>query len=170
MHRISGLSLFKTGDFSSARGHLEEFVNSTESPNDDAVYALAATEYADGDYSQAKTRFRTLTDLNNMLAQGAYLYLGQIAERDGDLNEAAMAFNKAANMAFDPNVAETALFNYIVASSKGAASPSRAASACTRISSEDIPPPPMLRLWRKVSPPHSSVRTTTPRLSRPSTA
>lgn len=119
MHRISGLSLFKTGDFSSARGHLEEFVNSTESPNDDAVYALAATEYADGDYAQAKTRFRSLTDLDNMLAQGAYLYLGQIAERDGDLNEAAMAFNKAAGMAFDPDVAETALFNYIVASSKG---------------------------------------------------
>lgn len=123
LHRIKGLSLFKTGDLSSARGHLEEFVGCTDSPNDDAVYALAATEYADGDYARAKARFRTLTGLNNMLAQGAYLYLGQIAEHDGDLNEAAMAFNKAANMAYDSGVAETALFNYIVATAKGGSVP-----------------------------------------------
>ncbi|MCM1489337.1 MAG: tetratricopeptide repeat protein [Muribaculum sp.] len=119
LHRIIGLSQFKTGDLASARGHLEEFVDSTPDPNDDAVYALAAIEYSEGDTENARNRFRTLTDRNNMLAQGAYLYLGQIAERNGDMNEAAMAFNKAATMAFDPKVAETASYNYITSSSKG---------------------------------------------------
>ncbi len=123
LHRISGLSYFKTGNLASARGHLEAFVTSTESPNDDAVYALAAIEYADGDTDKARDRFRSLTDRQNILAQGSYLYLGQIAERDGDMNAAAMAFNKAANMAYDDKVAEPALYNYIVANSKGGSVP-----------------------------------------------
>lgn len=119
LHRVSGLSYFKKGDLASARGHLEEFVNSTDSPNDDAVYALAATEYADGDYDMAKKHLQTLTDRNNAIAQGAYLYLGQIAEREGNMNAAAMAFRKASDMAFDKDVAQTALYNYITATSKG---------------------------------------------------
>lgn len=123
LHRIAGLSYFKTGNTASARGHLEAFVDCTDSPNDDAVYALAAIEYSDGDIDKARDRFRTLIDRQNMLAQGSYLYLGQIAERDGDMNAAAMAFNKAANMAYDDKVAETALYNYIVANSKGGSVP-----------------------------------------------
>lgn len=123
LHRIIGLSQFKTGDMTSARGHLEDFVNSNPTPNDDALYALAATEYAEGELDKARNKFRSLTDRNNMIAQGSYLYLGQIAERQGDMNEAAMAFNKAANMAFDPKVAETAAYNYITATSKGGSVP-----------------------------------------------
>lgn len=119
IYRIAGLSLFKTGDLSQARRYLEEFVGKSGAPNDDAIYALAAAEYADGDTGKARDRFRSLTDRNNMLAQSAYLYLGQIAEGEGDLNEAAMAFRKAASMAFDSGVAETAMYNYIVANSKG---------------------------------------------------
>lgn len=123
LHRIAGLSYFKTGDNVSARPHLEEFTAVTESPNDDAVYALGAIQYADGDLAEAEKNLRTLTDRNNDLAQGSYLYLGQIAERNGDMNAAAMAFNKAANMAFDANVAETALYNHIVALTKGGNAP-----------------------------------------------
>ncbi|MCM1296820.1 MAG: tetratricopeptide repeat protein [Muribaculaceae bacterium] len=123
LHRVAGLSYFKQGDLASARGHLEEFVGCTEFPNDDAVYALGAAEYADGDYDQAKKHFQTLTDGNDMLAQGAYLYLGQIAEKEGEMNAAAMAFKKAADMAYDAKVAETALYNYIATSSKGGSVP-----------------------------------------------
>lgn len=119
IYRIAGLSLFKTGDLRGARKYLEEFAGASEAPNDDAIYALAAAEYADGDIEKARARFRSLTDRNNMLAQSAYLYLGQIAESEGDLNEAAMAFRKAAAMPFDSGVAETAMYNYIVANSKG---------------------------------------------------
>ncbi|MFS6554764.1 hypothetical protein VPJ68_04570, partial [Parabacteroides distasonis] len=49
IHRIAGLSLFKTGDIDNARAHLTEYVGSTDSPNDDAVYALGAIQYADND-------------------------------------------------------------------------------------------------------------------------
>ena len=123
LHRITGLSYFKKGDYINARPHLEEFVDAVESPNDDALYALGAIQYADGDLADAEKNFRGLTDRNNDLAQGAYLYLGQIAEQRGDMNAAAMAFAKAANMAFDRNVTETASFNHIVALTKGGNAP-----------------------------------------------
>ena len=119
LHRVAGLSHFKKGDLRKARRHLEQFVKSSEAHNDDAIYALAASEYADADYDAARDHFRTITDRNNMLAQGAYLYLGQIAQTEGDLNEAAMAFRKGAEMAFDPKVAETSLYNYIATSAMG---------------------------------------------------
>lgn len=123
LHRIMGLSLFKKGDYESARPHLEEFVSSTEAPNDDAVYALGAIQYADGDLADAEKNLRTLTERNNDLAQGAFLYLGQIAERRGDMNGAAISFKKAATMSFDRDVAETAFYNHIVALTKGGNAP-----------------------------------------------
>ncbi len=123
LHRITGLSHFKLGDYDMARPHLEYFVEAVESPNDDALYALGAIQYADGDLKEAEKSFRPITDRNNDLAQGAYLYLGQIAEQLGDMNAAAMAFDKAATMAFDQNVAETAFYNHIVALTKGGNAP-----------------------------------------------
>ncbi|MDE6741596.1 MAG: tetratricopeptide repeat protein, partial [Muribaculaceae bacterium] len=123
LHRIMGLSYFKKGDYVSARPHLEEFAATVEYPNDDALYALGAVQYADGDLTEAEKNLRSLTDRENDLAQGAYLYLGQIAEQSGDMNAAAMAFSKASHMAFDPNVAETALYNHIVALTKGGNAP-----------------------------------------------
>lgn len=123
LHRISGLSYFKTGSFENSRAHLEEYFCSTDSPTDDAVYALGAIQYADNDLEAAEKKMQTLTDRNNVLAQGAYLYLGQIAERNGDMNAAAMAFGKAANMAYDRKAAETAFYNRIVAIAKGGNTP-----------------------------------------------
>ena len=123
LHRVAGLSHFKKGDYGQARGHLEEYMRATESPNDDALYALGAIQYTDGDLDEAEKNLRQLTDKQNELAQGAYLFLGQIAERHGDMNAAAMAFSKAAGMAYDRKVAETALYNHIVAVSKGGNAP-----------------------------------------------
>lgn len=123
LHRIMGLSYFKKNDYINARPHLEEFVESVESPNDDALYAYGAVLYADGELAEAEKNLRSLTDRQNAIAQGAYLYLGQIAEQKGDMNAAAMAFSKASNMAYDQSVAETASYNHIVALTKGGNAP-----------------------------------------------
>lgn len=123
LHRIMGLSFFKKDDYANARPHLEEFVGVAESPNDDALYALGSIQYADGDLADAERNLRGLTDRHNAIAQGAYLYLGQIAEQKGDMNAAAMAFSKAADMAYDQNVAETAAYNHVVALTKGGNAP-----------------------------------------------
>ena len=118
--RVMGLSYFKLGEYAPARGLLEDYVETPGiDPSPDAMYALGAIEYSEGDYEQAARHFATLTDQQNDLGQGAYLYLGQCASRSGDENAAAMAFEKAARMNYDPSVGEAALYNYIAAQTRG---------------------------------------------------
>ena len=128
MERVIGLSYFKLDEYSVAKGYLENYV-ATEGlePASDAVYALGVIEYSEGDYETALERFGTLTDLNNDLAQSAYLYIGQCAVRQGDDTAAAMAFRKASEMNYDPAVGEAALYNYVAARTRGGNSPSRPA-------------------------------------------
>lgn len=118
--RIVGLSLFKTGDYDGAARFLTDYVKGEDhGVAADAIYALGVIAYRDGDMATASRRFSSLTDLNNDLAQSAYLYLGQIAVSENDPDAAAISFEKAAKMDFDPAVTETALFNYIAARTHG---------------------------------------------------
>ena len=120
LNRITGLSYFKRGDYLKARNYLNSYVSATDdSAASDAVYALAVIDYSDGDLERAADRFSTLTDLNNDLAQSAWLYLGQCDVKTGNDDAAAMAFEKAARMDFDKDVSETALYNYVAASTRG---------------------------------------------------
>ncbi len=122
-HRIAGLSHFKKGDLDSARPHLQQYLAAIPVPDDDAAYAMGCILYRDGDREGAERLLTPLTDRNSAIAQGAYLYLGQIAEQRGDNNAAAMAFGKASAMAFDRKVAETALYNHITALTRGGSAP-----------------------------------------------
>lgn len=118
--RIVGLSLFKLDDYAQARKFLERYLRSESGePASDAIYALGVIDYRDGDMESARSRFSSLTDLDNDLAQSAYLYLGQIAVKENDSNAAAISFEKASKMNFDPEVTETAMFNYIAARTRG---------------------------------------------------
>lgn len=118
--RIIGLSFFKLDDFEQARKYLTEYIKHEDiNPATDAVYALGVIDYRDGDLDNAQRRFASLTDLGNDLSQSAYLYLGQIAIREDDPNAAAVSFEKASKMNFDPAVTETAMFNYIAARTHG---------------------------------------------------
>ncbi|MDE6578491.1 MAG: tetratricopeptide repeat protein [Muribaculaceae bacterium] len=118
--RIIGLSYFKLGDYTKAKDVLARYARTPDVPTaSDATYALGVIDYREGDISNARNRFAQLTDLNNDLAQSAYLYLGQIAVKEGDSNAAAISFEKASRMSFDRNVTETALYNYIAARTRG---------------------------------------------------
>lgn len=118
--RVVGLSYFKLGDYTQASKYLRRYMRYEDiEPAPDAAYALGVIEYSEGDYEQASGRFSTLTDLDNDLAQSAYLYLGQIAIKENDSNAAAISFEKASKMKFDSEVSEAALFNYIAARTHG---------------------------------------------------
>ncbi len=124
LNRITGLSLFKLGDWSGARTYLNRYMNLTDGkPAKDAVYALGVADYNDGDYEAAAEKFSTLTELNNDLAQSAWLYLGQCDVKTGNDDAAAMAFEKAARMDYDRNVSEVALYNYVAALTRGGTVP-----------------------------------------------
>ncbi len=120
LNRITGLSLFKTHQYEKARGYLKVYLDGAGvEAAPDAVYAMAVIDYDAGDYDAAAERFSTLTDLNNDIAQSAWLYIGQCDVKGNNPDAAAMAFEKAARMNFDRNVSETALYNYVAAVTRG---------------------------------------------------
>lgn len=124
MQRIVGLSYFKLGKYDVAQTFLSNYVHNPDvEAAPDAVYALGVIEYNKEDFEAAQRRFGSLTDLDNDLAQSAYVYLGQIAVREGDNNAAAISFEKASKMDYDPAVTETALYNYLAARTRGGSIP-----------------------------------------------
>lgn len=124
LNRITGLSLFKTGDYSRADSYLRRYLDLTEeNPSADVVYAVGVIDYDKGLYPEAAERFSLLTDLNNDIAQSAWLYLGQCDVKTGNDDAALMAFEKAARMEADRNVSEVALYNYVAALTRGGSVP-----------------------------------------------
>lgn len=120
MHRVVGLSYFKTGDPDTARSFLLNYVDQAgETPAPDALYALGAIDYSDGNYADAIAKFSCLTDRQDKIGQSAWLYLGQCYLKEGNASSAALAFEKANRMAYDPQVSETALYNYVTALTRG---------------------------------------------------
>jgi TolA-binding protein len=117
--RIMGLSLFKTGDKESAVKYLQSYEKRVETPTADAIYALGSALYDEGDYLSASSYMSRITDQENKLGQGAWLYLGQCALKQGNLSEAALAFEKAARMDEDKAVSESALYNYAATVTRG---------------------------------------------------
>lgn len=116
MKRVAGESYFKLGDTAEARHYLSEYLADPASPRvNSAVYDAGAIAYADGSLSEAESLFRQLISSEDQIAQGAYLYLGQIAMSEGDNTGAAIYFEKAHRLGYDRNVAETALYNYAAA-------------------------------------------------------
>lgn len=122
--RIMGLSRFKTGDTDGAASCLRRYLDMIDTrPEPDALYALGAIEYSEGEYDSALTRFEQLTDLRDDIGQGAWLYTGQCLLKQNNPNSAALAFEKAYRMGIDSKVTEAALYNYVTALTRGGKTP-----------------------------------------------
>lgn len=122
--RVYGLSLYESGKRDAAQGVLESYVERAgESSTDDALYALGVCEYDAGLYEQASKNFSRLLSDRNVISQGSHLYLGLIEASSGNASGAAINFEKAYRMNFDNKVAESALYNYVAACSRGGAIP-----------------------------------------------
>lgn len=120
LHRVMGMSHFKLGQRDDAGRELRDYLRmAPDAPSAEAVYALGSIEYEQGDYTDAAGRFASLTDHNDEIGQGAWLYLGQCYQREGNAGGAILAFEKAARQNYDAKVGETALYNYVTAVTRG---------------------------------------------------
>ena len=118
--RVVGLSYFKTGNLFKAQEYLSKYLATPEySTAPDATYALGEILYSEGEYLKAARMFENIIDEDNELGQGAYLYLGQIAIKEGDTDASTLFFEKASGMDYDSAITETALYNYVVARTQG---------------------------------------------------
>ena len=122
--RVVGLSQYNTGKNADAEKTLREYLATPAySHAPDAVYALGEIEFENGNLEESRRLFSLLTDEDNELGQGAYLFLGQIAASGDDVDSATLYFQRATEMDYDSALTETAMYNYIVARMKGGTTP-----------------------------------------------
>lgn len=122
--RIAGMSYFHLGDYIRAEKYFLEYMKDDHGGiPPETEYALGAIFYDKGEYEKAENRLTPVTTVTGPLAQGAWLYIGQCRAAQGDLKGATLAFEKGAAYETDPAVAETSLFNYVTALTKGGSVP-----------------------------------------------
>lgn len=118
-NRVAGEALYQTGHADEAIPYLKKYVAAVETPELSALYILGLAEYGEGQYSEAVKSLTPVTADKSAMGQSAYLYIGQALMKDGDNAAAIMAFNRALTMDIDPEVTETAYYNYAVAKAAG---------------------------------------------------
>ena len=119
-NRIVGESYFQNGEAAQAISYLKKYVSAVETPERSAQYILGLACYDDGDYAGAVEYLTPVTTDESPMGQSAYLYIGQAKLKLGDNNAAMMAFNRALDTNFNPEITEVAYYNYAVAKSRGA--------------------------------------------------
>lgn len=117
--RLTGESLFNTGQEEKAIPYLRDYVMMAETPLPSTRYMLGAADYRAGNYQKAIDELGPVTSENNAIGQSAYLFIGQSYLKLDNNAAAVMALGKATAMDYDPAVTETAYYNYAVARMKG---------------------------------------------------
>lgn len=118
--RALGLSYFKLGQKEAAYVVLSDYVDhADDEAYSEARYALATLLYDRGNFDAAAALLEPLSESRDAIGQGASLYLGQIAASRGDVTSAAIAFERATRMAFDKEVSQSALYNYVAVRTRG---------------------------------------------------
>lgn len=126
IYRIAGLSRFKLEEDETGRRELEKYLELNHGPvNNDALYALGVIDYEEGNYASAAERLTAVTESaeRGPLLQSAWLYLGQTRLSQDYVRGATLAFEKASAYEADPEVAQTAMYNYITAQTRGTGVP-----------------------------------------------
>lgn len=121
--RIAGESLWNLGDETAALKYLRRYADEATDPLPSALYLLGLADYRDGNYNAAIQRLGSVTHEEGALGQSACLIVGQAYLKEGNYDAALMTLDKATRMDCDPQVSETAFYNYAVARSAGGRMP-----------------------------------------------
>ena len=124
LNRIAGESLYRQDDNNEACEYLRKYVKLVAEPLPSALYILGIDAFNNGEYTKALEYMRPVTERGEgALRQSAYLYAGQCLLEGGDTDTALLAFDKATQDDFDPEVREAAYYNYAAARLAGATLP-----------------------------------------------
>lgn len=112
MYRVLGNSYYRLGQPSRAIPYYERYITTTQRPLRGDAYFLGLSYFESGRYNDAVSLFQQAVGENDELSQNAQLQLGQSYLKLGQKQPAQMAFEAAARDNFNPQVKETAMFNY----------------------------------------------------------
>ena len=112
IYRILGNAYFRQGNQTKALEFLRRYADSTPYPMRGELYLLGICYYNQGDFSKAIEALSGVTTKADALTQNANLHLGQCYLKQGNKNNARMAFEQAATTTYDPQIQETAMYNY----------------------------------------------------------
>ncbi len=114
MSRIIGESYYKLDKFGEAIPYLEKYMEKASAPTQDDKYELAYSYYRTGDYPNAIKYFERISNADNSVAQNALYHLADSYIKLKDKNKARLAFSSASKMDYNPEIKESALFNYAI--------------------------------------------------------
>ena len=114
MQQMLGAALFGQGNHSEAATPLKKYLDDTNYKKQQRIarYQYAICLYEAGNLDEAKDWFLSSCGKDDAITQNSRLHLGMIHAAQGNTNEARFSFEQAANMGFDSEVSEKALYNY----------------------------------------------------------
>lgn len=112
IYRILGNSNYRLGRSSAAIPFYENYLARTDTPLRGDAYFMGLSYFETTNYNQAVKMFQQAAGPRDPLNQNAQLYLGHSYLKLGQKEAAQMAFEAATRDNFDPQVRETAMFNY----------------------------------------------------------
>lgn len=122
--RIIGECQYQQGQMAEAVNTLRQYAAMVTSPQPSTLYILGKALYDQRQWREAITSLSPVADkCDNAMGQSAYLYIGQAYIQLDDTQAALLAFNKAIEMPYDPEVQQTAFYDYAVATVEGAGVP-----------------------------------------------
>lgn len=112
LSKIIGESYFNLKDYRSALPFLIAYKGKRGKWNNTDYYQLGYTHYRVKEYDNAIAQFNKIINGKNAVAQNAYYHLADSYLQTDQKTAALNAFKRAAEMKFDPIIAEDALLNY----------------------------------------------------------
>ena len=112
INRLVGLSYYREADYPKTVEYLTRYSGRAENPNPEDLYVLGLAHYFQKNYPKAIENWNLSNPGNDAIGQNTNLYLGQAYLKQGNTNQALMAFQMASRLDFDPQAKEAALYNY----------------------------------------------------------
>lgn len=112
IYRIKGQALYKQKKYNEAINELEYYAGNVSEPSRQAIYMLGMSYFNVSAYKKAADVLERVTDMDDELAQNAYLHIGIANIEMNDKDKARLAFAHASASNLNEEVMLQALYNY----------------------------------------------------------
>lgn len=113
INRMIALSYYNAKDYVSTIDFMDTYTSLGGKNGRSEYYILGYSYYMMNNYKKAIEQFVNILDDNDATSQSAYYLLGDSYIKTSNKADAMKAFSMAANMSFDSEISEDALYNFV---------------------------------------------------------